>query len=121
MSKNKINQTGGKITANIISVGDNSNINADNLNLVTTKNDIAEISKLIEELIANVNSLGDGISNKLDIISSIDSLKAELNKEKPSKTTLSGIGKTILENLKYVKDVAPIVHAIWKRIETLID
>lgn len=113
MEKNKMNTNSGQLPGGDIRIGDHSNSSPNN-------KDTEEISKLIDELVAKLNTSEVPIHDKSDIISSIQTLKSEVNKEKPSKITLMSIGKTILENLKYVKEIAPFVHSIWDRIATMI-
>ena len=120
MKDNKILINGGSINANNLVVGDNANINSDNQSIVINQNDIEQISKMIDEFITRLNTTQQPIKDKEDIISAVTTLKGEINKEKPSKITLSSIGKTVLENLKYVKDVVPYFHLIWDKVSALI-
>lgn len=93
-------------------------VTGDNTSVHNT--DIEEISRLIDELVVKLNTTEIRIHDKSDIISSIETLKIEVNKEKPSKITMMSIGKTILENLKYVKGIAPSIHLIWDKLTILI-
>ncbi|XZF15522.1 hypothetical protein ACTHGU_05255 [Chitinophagaceae bacterium MMS25-I14] len=116
MGKNSINVNGGKFTANVVSLGDHSTIRATDLNTTTNENETTELIRLIDELTDKLGNTPEPVKEKDDVLSSIAILKSEISKEKPNKVTLAGIGKAVLENLKYVKDVAPIAHLVWDKI-----
>lgn len=116
MEKNEGIINSGNITATNIATGANASITT----VASGDPNLQQLMPLLEQLLSAVSSTKENVPGKEDIISSVTTLKEEVKKEKPSHITLKSIGSAILENLKYVKDIAPIAESIWHHISAFI-
>lgn len=107
----------GNITGTNIVTGDNNTINA-----TTTyqNNDLKQLSVLFDELFAKLQMTGTEVPGKVDVMDAIAALKEEIKRPEPKKGILKLLGKTILDNLSYVKLLAPIAQNIWQHISSYI-
>lgn len=115
-TNNGIIVNGGALNAENVVVGDNATIN-------NTKNqnaDLQQLSSLIEVLFNKLQSPGEDMANKADVLDAINDLKEEIKKPEPKKSILKVLGKTVLDNLGYVKTLAPIAERIWHHISSFI-
>lgn len=110
-------QNGGTINANAMAVGDHASAQSGDQNV--RSNDINELSELIETLIGKLKSPELAVKEKEEIAASLETIKGELKKENPNKTTVKGIGKAVLDTLKNVAELAPIAGTIWAKVVTL--
>ena|SRR5438876_11060915 len=106
----------GNLKAENIATGDNASIT----NTYNNNPDLQQLSTLLDNLLEKIGSSTEPIPGKEDIVSSVAVLKEEIKKEKPGHITLKSIGGAILENLKYVKDLAPIAATVWQHIQAFI-
>lgn len=104
---------GGNFTADNVISGDNGTINY-------TNTDLQQLSSLFEELFNKLQSPGEEVVNKADVLDAISVLKEEIKKPEPQKNILKVLGKSVLDNLGYVKALAPIAETIWKHISSFI-
>lgn len=116
MKKNKGLINHGTITANNLTIGDNASIQSSQQKAVFTGNDLQEIAPLFDKLVAGLNTAALDERNKADLLAKVETVKQELSKEKPSGITVGTVFKTVLENLKHVKDVLPIGQMIWEKL-----
>jgi hypothetical protein len=106
----------GEFKAENVIVGDNSTINA-----TTYQNaDLQHIASLIDVLFNKLQAPGEEVANKTDILNAINDIKEEIKKPEPKKSILKVLGKTVLDNLGYVKTLAPIAQSIWHHISSFI-
>jgi len=107
----------GTVTATNIAVGPNSTINA----TTTYQNaDLQQLSVLFNELFEKLHLQGEDVPNRSDVLDAISDLKEEIKKPEPKKSLLKVLGKTVLDNLGYVKTLAPIAQSIWHHISSFI-
>ena len=116
---------GGALNADNIIAGDNASMNvfANNTNRnasVTQNTDLQQLSSLIEVLFEKLQVPGEEVANKADLLDAINDLKEEIKKPEPKKSLLKVLGKTVLDNLGYVKTLAPIAQSIWHHISSFI-
>jgi hypothetical protein len=116
MATNNITNNGGTFNAENIAQGDNVSIHNQN----AINNDVKDIVASLDLLMAHLSAPGVDIPEHEDMKASVTMLKEEVQKKEPNKLTLKGVGKMVLENLKYVKDLAPLAEGLWRHIEAFV-
>jgi hypothetical protein len=107
----------GNVTATNIVNGANNIINA----TTTYQNaDLQQLSVLFNVLFEKLQTSGEDVPNKADVLDAINDLKEEIKKPEPKKSILKALGKTVLDNLGYIKTLAPIAQSIWHHISSFI-
>ena len=111
---NNVNIYGGNLSGNSFAVGAGASIHN------TNNPDIAQLSALLDQLLSRISQSQEAIPNKTEVISTLATLKQELAGGKPDHEKVKGMFSSIMENLKYVKDLAPLAAGLWHHIGPLI-
>ena len=106
----------GDFKAGNVATGDGASITVTNNN----SQDLQQLSVLLDQLLSQLHSTPEKIDNKAEIVNAVTTLKEEAKKPSPGKLTLKSIAGTVLDNLKYVKDLAPIAESIYHHIIALV-
>lgn len=115
MENNSGISIGGNFTGGNATTGDHSPIT----NTVTQGPGVDALKSAIDQLLAAMQSTKEPISDKEDVVGTVNALKEEVQKEKPNKHILEHLGKAVKEGLSYVKDLAPIAASILTQISAM--
>jgi hypothetical protein len=107
----------GKMDVVNVAVGDAASIETGDQYITIPGSDKEEISNLLLQVKTMIEQSREAVPEKSAAIASVEALQTEVQKEKPNKSFVSTMGKTILENLKYVKDVAVVFQLAWDKIQ----
>ncbi|WP_207510976.1 hypothetical protein [Longitalea luteola] len=99
-----------------IASGPNATINVTNHQHA----DLQQLAALITVLVDKLQAPDEAVANKADVLEAINDLREEIKKPEPKKSILKALGKTVLDNLGYVKTLAPVAQDIWKHISSFI-
>jgi hypothetical protein len=121
MSVNKgIQVSGGQVTAGAIAAGDRAIAIADRTRIELAGGPLQEIGDRLAELTRELQQNAAELEDADDLLESTTRIAEELEKEKPSKTTIRGILGAIAEGAKSVTTVTVAVTALEQAVAALL-
>jgi hypothetical protein len=112
-TNNGIVVNGGQITN--ASVGNNNSQTATIEYITINEHDLKKINDQIDQVLSLLK-VHKQEPKTAEVISSVEDYKKKINESEIKRTTLIDLGKSILDNMKYVTMLSPIAHTIWQTI-----
>lgn len=121
MTNKGINQSGGSISANNLVVGDNGAITSEGAQQSSVNNNAAqELDAVLATILERLEQSGLSQEEKTEHMDGVKTLQEEVAKPKPNKISIKAIGKSVLEGLKYIKDIAPFAQSALEMIGSMV-
>ena len=113
-----IYMTGGTINAQTIAVGVGARATTVATDLRARGKD--EVAECLDELIAQLKAHTDEVPNIEEVLGATETVTEELAKERPNKTTVTGVLSGIATSVQSVSGLATAIDALLKAVQGIL-